>query len=119
MAVLTQVPMTGPGQRIATPNTLTANDTFVYTPGAGQIVMMISGGGTFNPEMKVVGLAQTPIPGTDNVLGPDVNGWNRPIASGVLMAIDMDEMRNFWGSGEPVTVSITGAAGLTCWILGP
>jgi hypothetical protein len=119
MAVLTQVPMTGPGQRIATPNTLTANDTFTYTPGAGQIVLMISGGGSFTPEMKVVGLPQRTMPGTDSQAGPGADGWNRPIASGAMVAVDMDEMRHYWGDGGPATVSITGASGLIVWILGP
>ncbi len=76
MPVLTQTPMTGPGQRIATPNTLTSSDTFSYTYGAGQILVLWNNiGGSISPRFKGTTAADIPIPGYDNVAGgPGANG---------------------------------------------
>lgn len=118
MALLTSYSGGGPGARALVPNTLTSSDTFVYKPGAGQVLMLrntTAGGLTPN----LVGSA----PVSEAVArGGAVN-----YAAGLTLAsipattgfveIPLDTIAGYLaGSG---VVTVTGGLGLTAYLRDP
>lgn len=111
MAALTQTSKAGPGARSATPNTLSASDTMVYTPGTGQeIVLHNTTAGSLT--VTITGSAATTVFPQGGGSINYASGLAVTVAAGAAYVINCDAIANYLQG----TITLTGASGLKAFI---
>lgn len=116
MVAITATSMAGPSQRIATPTTLTAADTFAYVRGKRHVlVLWNTTAGAITPNIKGAAAWSPPTPGADVNTG--VAGGCAPLVpAGQVVVLNLDEMWAFL-SDSAGTINVTGGTGLTAFFL--
>jgi hypothetical protein len=116
MAALTQTAMSGPGQRAATGNTLTSSDTFTYSRGAGQVLLIFNGsGGALTPTL---GSGSATING-DGLPGVSVTTYSiGSISNGASKAVPLDTIWPYLVNNSG-TVTLASGTGATAYVLNP
>ncbi len=93
MAAIATTTSQGSGQRTAVANTLTASDTFAYTQGAGQLLILFNPtGGTITPTI-VGDTAWNFTPPDVGIPTPVLAGFSIPVTAGQCIVINLDEER--------------------------
>lgn len=113
MATITQTSTSGSGQRTLTETTLSASDTFAYSPGSGQILLLRNPtAGALSPVIDGDGGTTVPVQGVGSV---DVSGGYAvgSIGVGAAVAIPLDSIKAYLAG----TIAVTGGSGLVAAIL--
>ncbi|MFC3180456.1 hypothetical protein [Cypionkella sinensis] len=108
MAAIATTTSQGSGQRTAVSNTLTASDTFAYTPGAGQLLFLFNPtGSTITPT--IVGDTATLFYPAELGIPVAVSaGVAVPVTAGQMIVVNLDEQYKLLSP----TNTITAGAGL-------
>lgn len=112
MAAIATTTSQGSGQRTAVETNLTASDTFAYTYGLGQLLILInpagSGGGTITPT--IVGDTVWNFTAAETGTGMSaLSGQAVPVLLGEIVVINLDEVYRLLSP----TNTITGGTGLS------
>lgn len=115
MAALTATTMQGAGQRTMVPNTLTSSDTFPFTQGTGQLLILYnSTGATITPQIKgdnVSGNYIAPDMGTSYSLSSGLN--TVAVTAGNWWIVNLDDCRHYLSPTNTITLG----TGLTAYFL--
>lgn len=117
MAALTQSSKAGPNAKSPTPNVLTASDTLTYQQGSGQELYFFN---NTAGALTVTITGSAAINGAAVIGGGTINrnaGYNMggAIPAGQMRYLRLDDIPDYLLGN----VTLTGAAGLTCLLMGP
>ena len=114
MGVIAQSVTAGPGQRPLTGTVLTASDTFTYSPGTRQRLLLVNGtGGSLTPTIGS-GAATASFPGVPSVTTTSYTMG--AIAAGAAKMVDIDSISAYCVSSNG-TVTVSAGTGLTAYLL--
>ena len=115
MATIAQTSIGGSGQRLVTETTLTASDTFVYMPGAGQILVLNNvTAGSLTVTMDGADGTTVSFPGVPSI-SVAAGYSSTAIAAGAIRAIPLDTIAAYLQGA----ITVTGGTGIKAFILNP